>query len=118
MTGQVSGDATQITIALAANLAALASPVAELRHAQQHAAQAAAAEEAAARLHAACARNPFHRSRRDWTTDRQPSEATAATGPAHHDSAAPPRPGHPWPEPAAAPTGPAPPNAAAQTSRA
>jgi hypothetical protein len=53
MTGQVTSDSTLITVALAANLAALAVAVAELRGIQQHAAQAAAARAAAARLHAA-----------------------------------------------------------------
>ena len=43
LTGPVTGDATLVTVALIANLVALAVAVAELREAQQHAAQAAAA---------------------------------------------------------------------------
>jgi hypothetical protein len=51
MTGMVTGEATLITIALAANLVVLAVAVAELREAQQLAAQAAAARAAAQRLY-------------------------------------------------------------------
>jgi MobA/VirD2-like, nuclease domain len=53
--GNLSGDATLLAAALVANLAALAAAVAELRRAQQHAAQAAAARSAAEHLHAAVA---------------------------------------------------------------
>jgi hypothetical protein len=62
-----TGDATLLTAALVANLAALAATVAELRQAQQHAAQAAAARSAAQHLHAAMtqARFPAPRSARD-----------------------------------------------------
>src|ERR1019366_5816334 len=60
MTGPTAGDTTLVTIALAANLVALAVAVAELREARHLAAQAAAARAAAAQLHAACvpARSP------------------------------------------------------------
>jgi hypothetical protein len=51
----VSHDRTLAQIALIARLAALADAVTELREAQQHAAQAAAARQAAERLHAAAA---------------------------------------------------------------
>jgi hypothetical protein len=53
MAGTTAGDATLVTIALVANLVALAIAVAELREAQHLAAQAAAARAAAAQLHAA-----------------------------------------------------------------
>ena len=48
-----SGGVTLVSVALLANLVALAAAVAELRHAQQHAAQAAAARATAEHLHAA-----------------------------------------------------------------
>ena len=51
----VSHDRTLAQIALIARLAALADAVTELREAQQHAAQAAAARQAAERLHTAAA---------------------------------------------------------------
>jgi hypothetical protein len=51
MTGQVTGQTTLIAVALATNLMALAVAVAELREAQQHAAQAAAARATAERLY-------------------------------------------------------------------
>ena len=56
LAGQVTGDGTLTAIALIANLVALAAAVAELRQAQQHAAQSAAAHAAARRLHAAMTR--------------------------------------------------------------
>ncbi|HXZ72335.1 MAG TPA: hypothetical protein VEH31_15905, partial [Streptosporangiaceae bacterium] len=56
LAGQVTGDGTLTAIALIANLAALAAAVAELRQAQQHAAQSAAALTAAQHLHAAMTR--------------------------------------------------------------
>jgi hypothetical protein len=51
--GNVSGNGTLASVALIANLVALAAAVTELRQAQQHAAQAAAARAAAEHLHAA-----------------------------------------------------------------
>ena len=53
MAGDLTGDASLLNVALVANLAALAAAVAELRQAQQHAAQAAAVRSAAQHLHAA-----------------------------------------------------------------
>jgi hypothetical protein len=53
LTGHATGDSTLTAIALVANLTALAAAVAELRQAQQHAAQAAAARKAAERMHEA-----------------------------------------------------------------
>jgi len=52
LTGRTTGDTTLVTMALIANLIALAIAVAELRDAQQHAAQAAAARAAVTHLHA------------------------------------------------------------------
>ena len=51
MAGGFTGDATVLAVALVANLAALAAAVADLRQAQQHAAQTAAARSAAQHLH-------------------------------------------------------------------
>jgi hypothetical protein len=56
LAGDLSGDSTVLAGALIANLVGLAVAVAELRQAQQHAAQAAAARTAAEHLHAAMAR--------------------------------------------------------------
>ena len=53
ITGALPGDTALITTALAASLMVLAVAVAELREAQQHAGQAAAARAAAGHLHAA-----------------------------------------------------------------
>ena len=50
LAGHATGDSTLTAIALVANLVALAAAVAELRQAQQHAAQAAAARNAAERM--------------------------------------------------------------------
>jgi hypothetical protein len=76
MTGQLAGDSTLIAMALAANLAALAVAVAELRRAQQHAAQATAAQTAAMRLYAVT--SPVSPGWR-WRQDRQRSTLTAGT---------------------------------------
>jgi hypothetical protein len=56
LAGDLSGDSTVLAGALLASLAGLAVAVAELRQAQQHAAQAAAARKAAEHMHAAMAR--------------------------------------------------------------
>jgi hypothetical protein len=55
LAGDLSGDGTVLAGALIANLVGLAVAVAELRQAQQHAAQAAAARKAAEHMHAAMA---------------------------------------------------------------
>ena len=86
MTGQLTGDTTLIAMALAANLAALAVAVAELRQAQRRAAQAAAARAAATRLYAACSAHPGRRQHQQ----RQRSTQTAA-GIARGDFPAPPQ---------------------------
>ena len=56
--GYVTGDCSLASAALIANLAALAAAVGELRQAQRHAAQAAAARATAAHLHAAMKTRP------------------------------------------------------------
>jgi MobA/VirD2-like, nuclease domain len=56
LAGDLNGDSTVLAGALLANLVGLAVAVAELRQAQQHAAQAAAARKAAEHLQAAMAR--------------------------------------------------------------
>ena len=53
LAGHATADSTLTAIALVANFIALATAVAELRQAQQHAAQAAAARKAAERMHEA-----------------------------------------------------------------
>jgi hypothetical protein len=93
MTGQVIGDSTLIGIALAANLAALAVAVAELRRVQQHAAQAAAARVAAVRLYAVS--SPVSTGRRQHQGRRR-STLTAA-GIARGDFPAPSQPVRPAP---------------------
>jgi hypothetical protein len=91
MTGQLTGDTTLLAMALAANLAALALAVAELRQVQQHTAQAAAARAAAMRLHAvsspARARQSQHQQLR--------RDTLGAAGPARRDFPAPARPARP-----------------------
>ena len=56
LAGDLSGDSTVLAGALIANLIGLAVAVAELRQAQRHAAQAAAARRAAEHMHAAMTR--------------------------------------------------------------
>jgi hypothetical protein len=56
LAGNLTGDTTLMAIVLMAQLVALAAAVAELRQAQQHAAQAAAARVAAGHLHVAVTR--------------------------------------------------------------
>jgi hypothetical protein len=56
LAGDLSGDSTVLAGALLASLVGLAVAVAELRQAQQHAAQAAAARKAAEHMHAAMTR--------------------------------------------------------------
>ena len=97
MTGTIAGDTTLVTIALAANLVALAVAVAELREAQHLAAQAAAARAAAAQLHAACvpARSPVPGAGQAQT--RRSSRPATAADVARTDVAMPVRPGRPPP---------------------
>jgi hypothetical protein len=95
LAGRTTGDTTLVTMALIANLVALAIAVAELREAQQHAAQAAAARTAVTHLHAAAsqARQPVRQPRQAETrrSDRRPSAADLARS----DFPMPAQPGHP-----------------------
>jgi hypothetical protein len=97
LTGQVTGDATLATIALIANLVALAIAVAGLREAQQLMAQAAAARTAATQLQAAAvhARSPVPHPGRGEASRR--SRPVTAAELARKDIAMPRRPGRPPP---------------------
>jgi len=109
LAGNLTGDNTLLAIALMAQLVALAAAVAELRQAQQHAAQAAAARDAAAHLQAAVAqahsrmprfghaqarrsargRSAAENARQDFPTGLSPPQAAA--GPARPGSSQPDR---------------------------
>jgi hypothetical protein len=80
LAGQVTGDGTLTAIALVANLIALASAVAELRRAQQHAAQSAAAHAAARHLHAAMTRARSHPLRPAQAHAPRRSRASSVVG--------------------------------------
>jgi hypothetical protein len=97
LAGNLTGDNTLLAIALIAQLVALAVAVAELRQAQQHAAQAAAARDAAAHLQTAVAqarsqvprfghaqsrrstrgRSAAENARQDFPTGLSPTQAAA-----------------------------------------
>jgi hypothetical protein len=97
LAGNLTGDNTLLAIALIAQLVALAAAVAELRQAQQHAAQAAAARDAAAHLQTAVAqarsqvprfgqaqsrrstpgRSAAEKARQDFPTGLSPTQAAA-----------------------------------------
>ncbi len=94
LAGQITGDAPLVTVALIANLVALATAVAELRDAQQHAAQAAAARTAAAHLQA-CVPGRSPEPRQGQAEGRRPGRTTTAAQAARADFPAPPRPSHP-----------------------
>jgi hypothetical protein len=95
MTGRTTGDTTLITVALIANLVALALAVAELRQAQQRAVQATAARTAASHLRAA--RTPPPPGPKSPAADHQTSRAATATGVARGDFPAA-TPGRPLPD--------------------
>ena len=79
LTGSGAGDPGRASVALIANLVALAEAVAELRKAQQHAAQAAAARIAAEHLHTAVSRAHSRVPRDSETkTSRRARPRTAA----------------------------------------
>ena len=80
LVGNISGDGTLAAAALLANLVALAVAVAELRQAQQHAAQAAAARRAAEHLHCAHTRARSRAAQPGWAV--RPEHAGRATAPA------------------------------------
>jgi hypothetical protein len=95
MTGQATGSATLVAVALIPSLITLAAAVAELRLAQQHAAQAAAARDAATRLHAACAQDRSRRSSRTWPAGPRARQATIAAATDQRHAPVPPRPQQP-----------------------
>ncbi len=97
LAGQITGDTTLVTVALVANLVALAAAVAELREAQQHAARAAAARAAVSQLHAARIRDRSPVPRQGRAEDRQHSRAETAAHIAQGDFPVPRRPGRPAP---------------------
>ena len=107
--GMVTGDRTPTAIALILRLAALAETIADLRHLQQRAAQAAAARTAAERLRAAASPHtpPVRERRQDHPltaaqlaqlefpyppgTLPPPTTTPATPSPAHRPSPSPPR---------------------------
>jgi len=93
LAGQVTGDGTLTAIALIANLVALAAAVAELRQAQQHAVQSAAAHAAARHLHAAMTHARSHPPRLTQAHAPRRSRASSAADTARRDFPMPPRPG-------------------------
>jgi hypothetical protein len=97
LTGQATGDSTLTAIAFVANLIALATAVAELRRAQQHAAQSAAAHAAARHLHAAMTRARSHPPHPAQAHTPRRSRASGVAGIVHGDFPVPPRPGDPPP---------------------
>ena len=93
MTGGAAGDGTMFSAALIANLVTLAVGVAELRQAQQYAAQAAAAHAAATHLHAASAQARSTTPRPGRAEARSSGRPANAADAAHSDFPAPLRPG-------------------------
>jgi hypothetical protein len=80
LVGNISGDSTLAVAALLASLLDLAAAVIELRQAQQHAAQAAAARRAAEHLHCAHTRARSRATQAGWAL--RPEHAGRATAPA------------------------------------
>ena len=97
LAGQITGDTTLVTVALVANLVAPAAAVAELREAQQHAAQAAAVRAAVSQLHAARIRDRSAVPRQGRAEDRHHSRAETAAQIAQVDFPVPRRRGRPAP---------------------
>jgi len=97
LTCNATGGSTFLTVALIANLVALAVAVAELRGAQKHAAQAAAARAAVAHMHAAVTDARSRVPRPGQAEDRQRSRTAAPADMARGDFPVPPRPGRPTP---------------------
>jgi hypothetical protein len=85
MTGVTAGDGTLFSGALIANLVALSVAVADLRQAQQHAAQAAAARAAAAHLHAATSQARSVAPRPRQAEARRPGPSASAADVARGD---------------------------------
>jgi MobA/VirD2-like, nuclease domain len=92
LAGNVTGDTALMAIALVAQLIALAAAVAELRQAQQHAAQAAAARTAAAHLHVAVTQARARQPRFGHAQSQRPARAANATRNTRLDFPADPRP--------------------------
>jgi hypothetical protein len=80
LVGNISGDCSLAVAALLASLLDLAVAVTELRQAQQHAAQAAAARKAAEHLHCAQTRARSRAAQAGWAA--RPEHAGRATAPA------------------------------------
>jgi hypothetical protein len=78
LNGNITGESTLASAALIANLVGLAVAVAELREAQQHAAQAAAARAAAEHLHAACVQGRSAVPGQSHAEARRPRRSAAA----------------------------------------
>jgi len=97
LAGQITGETTLVTVALLANLVALATAVGQLREAEQHAAQAAAARAAASQLHAACALNRSPAPRQTLADHRQRNRPQTAADAAGGDFPVAPQPGRPAP---------------------
>ena len=97
LAGDLTGDSTLTAIALVANLVALATAVAELRQAQQHAAQSAAAHAATRHLHAAMTHARSHAPRPAQAHTPRRSRASSVADIARRDFPVPPRPGDPVP---------------------
>jgi hypothetical protein len=85
MTGQITGDTTLATIALIANLVALAIAVAELRNAQQRVTQAAAAWAAASQMPSACVQGRAPVQRHRQAKDRRHNRTATTTDVARGD---------------------------------
>jgi hypothetical protein len=95
LAGNLTGDNTLLAIALMGQLVALAVAVSELRQAQQHAAQAAAARDAASHLKAAVTRARSQAPRFGQAHARQPATTVRRSNAARHDFPAGLRPGRP-----------------------
>jgi hypothetical protein len=85
LAGDLTGDATLTAIALVAQLVALVAAVAELRQAQQHAAQSTAARAAAAYLHSAVSQSRPQAAGFDHVPSRGRTSAASAAKLASHD---------------------------------
>jgi MobA/VirD2-like, nuclease domain len=85
LAGNLTGDNALMAIALVAQLVALAAAVAELRQAQQHAAQATAARDAAAQLNAAVKQARVHAPHFGHAQSHRPNRVANAVQTARRD---------------------------------
>jgi hypothetical protein len=85
LAGNLTGDSTLMAIALVGRLVALATAVAELRQAQQHAAQAAAARATASHLRSAVTQASAQATRFGHAQARRPTRVADSTQAARHD---------------------------------